>query len=481
MPTAPPDCLELTAWATVEETATAALIEGRSSGAPVRFRLGVVDGRLRVSLLLPHIDRPVDLTREPAVLAAALAPASEPGALAAAGEWLAGFAARHRLWTSQPADLARGLTGAGFPLLGSAYDRGAVGLAEVPRWAAPVLAERSARAAAVAAFGERVNRPAVAALAQSLVAERPGAPPDLLPLGLALMAGPVLTADAVAHVLRTGAGRPQADGPLPSVEDVTRFRRHAAWLGPARVARLLIDALTEPHGLGLLLQTSYLLDGLPAAHRHRLPTRLRPLRDRCLELTPLDPRPPGRPVDPRPRIQPLRPAPMVAAPPRPQRPTRSVASVTRAPDSARPATRRVADPAPPRPDPGYGTRGLVAPRTRATEVSPASVLAHRPTVARLHGARIAPHLRLVLPRTVSEPQTWGHRLHNCLGTYGAAAVAGRSVLIGVERGDVLAYCAEVTPGTGRVRQLLASHNRAVPRADADLIVTALRRAGMVAP
>ena len=87
-------------------------------------------------------------------------------------------------------------------------------------------------------------------------------------------------------------------------------------------------------------------------------------------------------------------------------------------------------------------------------------------------------LRLVVPRTAAELAQWGDRLHNCVGGFGPAVNEGRSVVVGVEAGDRLAYCIEVRPD-GVIRQFLGAHNRPVPRGDALAVVHALVEGGLV--
>ena len=90
----------------------------------------------------------------------------------------------------------------------------------------------------------------------------------------------------------------------------------------------------------------------------------------------------------------------------------------------------------------------------------------------------ADRLRLVVPRTAAELAEWGARLHNCVGGFGPAVNEQRSIVVGVEAGDRLAYCIDVRPD-GVIRQFLGAHNRPVPRPDALAVVQALAGAGVV--
>ena len=122
-----------------------------------------------------------------------------------------------------------------------------------------------------------------------------------------------------------------------------------------------------------------------------------------------------------------------------------------------------------------------APATVGGRVEVNQPIALPPTVAALAGREVpgaAGRLRFVVPRTVAELAEWGRRLHNCIGGFGRAVHEGRSWLLGIECGDRLAYCIEVTPAGG-VRQFLADHNRQVPRRDALAVVEALADAGLV--
>ena len=78
-----------------------------------------------------------------------------------------------------------------------------------------------------------------------------------------------------------------------------------------------------------------------------------------------------------------------------------------------------------------------------------------------------------------ELHRWGAQLHSCIGSFGPAVASGRSLLIGVERDDVLAYCAEVTPASRTIRQLHGSHNRSVPRAVAAALGARLLASGIL--
>ena len=66
--------------------------------------------------------------------------------------------------------------------------------------------------------------------------------------------------------------------------------------------------------------------------------------------------------------------------------------------------------------------------------------------AALHGVEVGDGLRIVLPRSTDELAEWGRALRNCVGSFGPAVAAGRSLLFGVEVHDVLAYCLEYAEG-----------------------------------
>jgi hypothetical protein len=109
-----------------------------------------------------------------------------------------------------------------------------------------------------------------------------------------------------------------------------------------------------------------------------------------------------------------------------------------------------------------------------------AVLHHPAAVAGLHGVEVGAELRLLLPRTGAELVAWGRLLRSCIGSFGAAVAAGRSVLVGVEEGGVLAYCLEVAPD-GSVRQFLGERNRPAPRPVVAAVCGRLVTAGIVDP
>ncbi|MGQ0832494.1 MAG: PcfJ domain-containing protein [Microthrixaceae bacterium] len=423
-------------------SAQRAVLAVATDEGPVRFELDASDARLRLGILLRERTRPIDVTNQPRVLIAALGdtdadPTEDVRAVCA---WLDGFSAHHDLWRDPRVDLTRTLTGASFPLLARMYEGGAATLQDVPRWAAPALIESTVRAATTAVLAPVASRTVVAALGSALTPRAdPPRPPALHVLALALMGSGVLASDAVARVLRAaGPEGPPPPPTWPTVDEVARFRGMAGVLGTRRVERVLTDAATLPDGPRLLARTAVLLEGIPAGARLRLPQGLGALHRRCLELTPLDPRPhrPEAPAAP-------------AAAPRPR---------VRVPREA-----------------------LMAPPTVGRAPRAADPLSYPATVARVHGRAAGPHLRLVLPRSTFELREWGQRMHNCLGSFAAAVASGRSLVVGVERRDVLAYCAELVPSSRTMRQLHGSHNHAVPGRDAAAICAALVEVGLLDP
>lgn len=356
--------------------------------------------------------------------------------MTALSDWLGELCSRRGLWTGQ-GDLVRRLTGASFPLLALLYDTDLGTLGRIPRWAAPALRAPSPRPGARAVLGSAASRRVVAALSASLLPQGPvPAPPALHPMALAIMGAPILPPDGLVRVLQAGTHdrQPPPDG-LPTIDDITRFRLVVCELGATRVERILTDAASRPDGPRLLSETAELLGGLPAGARGRLPTRLDALHQRCRELTPVDPRP-------------------------------------RADATPAVAGGRAQEPAMRRRHTAPGHALAPPPTRRVTPASPGG-LSYSPAIWRLHGAPAGPRLRLALPRSVHEIRVWGQRLHNCLGTYAGAAVAGESLLIGVERLDVLTYCAEVNPRRRTLRQLLGPYNRSVSPVDAVAVCAVL--------
>ena len=459
------------------------------------FVLGVRDDRLRVELAMLPTSRTIDVTRQPGLFGQVLplgpGPCTDGSAGAAVARWVASLAGGTRMW--RPADPAgAGLVavvgGAALPLLGAAYDAGAATVHEVPRWAAPLLAAATPREAVRTAFGAKGTKAVARALVGGLVAPYPGAvdgTPRVGPapragtvalhrVAVALMGEAVLEPDRLARVLAAD-GPPSSSERWPDASTLAVGHALASRLGPVGAERVLTEAVTTDDGMAALDELCHLYPGVADQLPSRPPTRLVALRDLCRSLLPLDPDPSaarwGRaPRSPTARVVPARAAPPPERPAPPVRPPRP-----RPPD---PAPARAA-PRQRRPDPpDPRARARVAPAAPA--VPPNAALRHSTGVTALHGVEVGADLRLLLPRTSDELVAWGRLLRSCVGSFGAAVAAGRSVLIGVEERGALAYCLEVAPD-GSVRQFLGQRNRTVPRPVVASVCDVLVAAGVVDP
>lgn len=74
---------------------------------------------------------------------------------------------------------------------------------------------------------------------------------------------------------------------------------------------------------------------------------------------------------------------------------------------------------------------------------------------RMHGQKVGGYTAS-LPRCAHELKDWGRELSHCIGGYYSTMANGESLLLGLHKGDVLEYCAEVV--NGKVEQLRGSHN-----------------------
>jgi hypothetical protein len=455
-------------------------------GTGTSFRFAVREDRLLVELALLPIARTVDVSLQPDLLRQVLPIGHGPCRPGTAGStvarWVVSLLEGTRAW--RPADPDRSglmatVGGAAFPLLGNAYDRGAAALCEIPRWAGPVLAGATPRDGARAGFGPKATRTVARTLVEGLMAEAVPPPPgvtvlvdggppgsgriDLFRLAMALMADASAEPDRIARLLCT-SGPPHPPERWPGGEQIAAGRALAIRLGPAGIERVLADAVAREDGSVLLDEICRLVPGvvhlLPARPAHRLED----LRDQCRALLPIDPDPGAggwsrtrgrRPVTGLPtRRAPVRPV-VVGRPP------------------VRAVQPRFGGPSP-RPDPRR--RMHVAPAAPA--LAPSTRLMVSTRAAALHGVEVGDGLRIVLPRSTDELAEWGRALRNCVGSFGPAVAAGRSLLFGVEVHDVLAYCLEIAPDGG-VRQFLGERNRPVPPAVAGAVCRHLVEAGML--
>lgn len=429
---------------------SSAVLTLATENGPLRVQVEAAPCRLLVGLLLGDRARPVDVSAQPQAFTGPLTSDDEgsPEDAVAVRRWLTASCQRNSLRARPNEDLDRTVTGACFPLLGLLYDRGATTLPGIPRWAATALVEPDPRRAAMAVLSPRPSRPLIAALASSLLPDTSTLlAPRLHPLALAIMGSGVLAVDELTGVIRA-ATHAEQPGPIgwPTVDEIIRFQRLAPTLGSLRARRILHDAAVLPAGARLLARTMVLYEGLPAGVQGTLPRGLSALHERCRALTPIDPgtRPP------------------VASPTARPRPRGE--SAARRPDAPRTTAPRQA---------------LTAPATSGRAAHPNAPFSYAPSVGRLHARLVTPHLRLVLPRTGQELAAWGQRLHNCLGSFAAAVAAGRSLLVGVERGDVLTYCAEVAPSSRTVRQFHGPYNHSVPAEVVAAVCSVLVRQGVL--
>lgn len=413
------------------------------------------DGVVRVGMVVPVLERVVDVSVHPAAAHTALVAAHTAAGVAAgtaeavlrrelgaasqqAGSWCPD--------TSLPVLAALG--GVAFPLLGQAYDLGGEPVAEVPRWAAPGLACTTIAAAAAALFGDRATRPVRRALVVAL-APRDDHRIELGVLAMSLMAAPVLEPDRTARVLAAdAAAHPAGDLPDPStLRAATPVLRR--W-GQARAEAVLVDAAARSDGVAVLLDTlryaRQLGDHGPSG---AMPSRLGELHDLYRSLVP---------------TQVPRATPTAAT---------TNGGPTAAPRAAAPrATTRPARAEAPGP-----THRLLAPPAASARVRVDTALPLTPAERALEGVTSG-SVTLTVPRTVGDLERWGRLMSNCLGDFGPAVATGRSTIVGVLRTTRLTYAVELTP-TGVVRQFCARANRAPAPADRRTVVRLLAEAGVL--
>lgn len=402
-------------------------------------RLHATTHRVHTLLVVPGIDRSIDITSTPAAAVCALEDAAARADVPTSRVHADAIAALTSAATSADAWMPSAATpllgafgGAGFPLLGTAYDAGAAPIGSIPPWAVPVLVERDPRSAARVAFGARATRPVIAALARSLIRVA-GDPVDLSRLALGLAGSEVLEPDHLVAVL-TAPGSPWPPSALPTCDALQRLREATRHWGADRTRGYLLRAALDDDGRMLVTQcAAHAVDLGPHAPRN-LPTGLGELRDlyRLQVRTAPVPRPvadtPGRNVARR------------DAPDH----TAVRYRALRAPDAGRPVT-------------VTGHTPLPVPRWLAV----------------LEGTSTSGALGFVLPHRAADLDRWARTMSNCLDSYGQAAATGRSHLVGITRSGELRYVLELSP-TRRIRQFWGRANTPVPRADHDRVLGHLR-------
>jgi hypothetical protein len=446
----------------------------------LRFVSDAHHRRVLVKMAFPFTTRAINISTQPGIVSQALAAAGAgedaPSGTrhAVVGGWVCELATAVGAWhpgTAQATSLDTVVGGAAFPVLGAAYERHVRPLREIPMWAAPILGQPTARSATEVAFGAKATRPVVSAFASSLTRPGPGAPHrdqpshrvNLTALALALMGSAVLEPDQLARVLRRA--RPAA---VPSGEQISAAQRALGRLGRHRAERVLTDAGEADDGLMLLTQTVEMFAEVGHLLPGRAANRLEALHAQCRELMPRNPNPRSQVTGPSRRA---RRAPRPTPPPPPQLP--ALVRPARAEPVVTPRVLDIAT-APPAQERGHH-RAYAPPPVTSAPTNPA--LRFPTDIQALDHTELG-GLRLVLPRTTYELTVWGQLLANCIGSFGLAAAAGLSWLIGVEVGERLAYCLELSANRS-VRQFLGPRNRPVPAHHAQRVLEHLARCRVV--
>jgi len=439
------------------------LPDPEGSGSPVGFVLGI-DRHRRLTIGLAvgpgHV---VDVSRRPGLLQrAARARAAEVAATCRH------VCLEHAAWVAPEAvSLVATAGGAAFPLLGAAYERGSAALDFVPRWAAPVLAEARPGPAAQRAFGPAATRATARALPRSFALE-PGRAPRLAGLGLARAGAEILEPDEIVAVLEAGA----ANASDLTTDEVRAVRRATHDWGRRVTAPILREVAAATDGTGRLLLAVAMWTSIGRRFDRRIPHRLDDLIAELRDAMPVDP---GPACDQPAGLPPAAGTPSV----RTTAPRRSTATRRTSTDPAREPTaaRPMAPPRLPTPAPRAHHIPRHAPEATAPVPPPNAALPVDARLSPLDGARLDRSLRLVLPRSARELVAWGTRLDNCLGGYRAAALSGRSLIVGVEADDRLEYCVELTPNLA-VRQFLGRRNRPPTPEDEAVVLAAIAAASM---
>ncbi len=433
------------------------------AGRPV-VQISAGEGHIRVHLVMPGIERLVAITASPGSTVHALdeaaaranVPVSQVHASARrvvreaankAGAWISG---------SADAPLLVQLGGGAYGLLGAAYERGAAPVANVPSWLMNALRAPDLRGGAQQLFGERATRPVVVAFAQSLVRAQ-SEPIDFSRIGLALMGSSILEPDHIAEVL-VAPGSPWPADKLPTPTLLAETRRVVRLWGATHTRDYLLQGALSGEGRRALIDCLTFAADLGPHAPIRLPGSLTELVDVYRTHVRANP---YAPVTRLPRID-----------------TRMRGCA----DALGPtASRGHETPAPPRDvhvapgqrleAPNYGLR--YAPRVGTDVSANANSVIPHPAWLRVLDGSSTHGFTFVLPRTCGDLTRWSRVMHNCLGNFDRAAMAGESHLIGVLVRGNLHYVIEVNRHR-RIRQFSGQLNRTPDGREHDVIVAHLR-------
>jgi hypothetical protein len=246
----------------------------------------------------------VDISFQPSAAVLAINEAARDVA-ADPNRWCRAVAARLRYtaegWNlprPQPEDLLPLLGSLGHPTLRTLFLNDNDPLAEIPRWARPVLEASTLADGVRRQFGADASKSLIRALAASIAV--PSGPPHLAPLAFTLCGQGLLNSDQLALV----ASAPTPIRPpeqWPSVDDLALAHRTLPRLGADRATSILVEAMAD-HDPRVLFEVLALVELTRSMLAGALPGRLDALRERCASVAPRIQPPPAVVEAPIPRV-----------------------------------------------------------------------------------------------------------------------------------------------------------------------------------